>query len=166
MIESAQAARPAHRGLHAVTLQAAPLDTTTPLQRAERAQAILDLQADARFTPHGHGAGVPYALHLAVAQSRLVVEIRHADGTHCVTHGLSLGPLRSVVKDYRMLVESHEHALAEGREARIQAIDMGRRGLHDEGAAILRERLAGKVEMDFPTARRLFTLICVLLQRD
>ncbi len=154
------------RGLHAVTLQAPASDTATAMQRADRAQAIVDLQTDARFTPIGHDAGGAYDLHLAVAQSRLMVEVRHADGAPCMIYGLSLGPLRSVVKDYRMLVDSHEHALAEGREARIQAIDMGRRGLHDEGAAIVRARLAGKVDVDFPTARRLFTLICVLLHRD
>ena len=154
------------RGLHAVTLQVPALDTATAMQRADRAQAIVDLQTDARFTPIGHDADAPYDLHLAIVQSRLMVEVRHADGRPCMIYGLSLGPLRSVVKDYRMLVDSHEHALAEGREARIQAIDMGRRGLHDEGAAIVRDRLAGKIDVDFPTARRLFTLICVLLQRD
>ena len=78
---------------------------------------------------------------------------------------LALGPFRGIIKDYQMLVESHMKAVEEGREQRIQAIDMGRRGLHNEGAALLMERLNGKAEMDHETARRLFTLVCVLHQR-
>jgi uncharacterized protein (UPF0262 family) len=76
-----------------------------------------------------------------------------------------LGPFRRLVKDYQMLVDSHIKAVEEGREARIQAIDMGRRGLHNEGAVLMTERLAGKIDIDFDTARRLFTLVCVLAQR-
>jgi uncharacterized protein (UPF0262 family) len=79
--------------------------------------------------------------------------------------GLALGPFRGLVKDYQLLVDSHIKAVDEGREARIQAIDMGRRGLHDEGAKLMKERLAGKIAIDFDTARRLFTLVCVLAQR-
>ena len=75
---------------------------------------------------------------------------------------LALGPFRGLIKDYQLLVESHIKAVEEGREARIQAIDMGRRGLHNEGANLMSERLAGKIEIDFETARRLFTLITVL----
>ena len=78
---------------------------------------------------------------------------------------LALGPFRGLLKDYQMLVDSHVLAMEEGREARIQAIDMGRRGLHNEGAALMIERLEGKAEIDFATARRLFTLVCVLHQR-
>jgi uncharacterized protein (UPF0262 family) len=79
--------------------------------------------------------------------------------------GLALGPFRRLIKDYQLLVESYGHAIQEGREASIQAIDMGRRGLHNEGATLMLQRLAGKVEIDFETARRLFTLVCVLHQR-
>ena len=79
--------------------------------------------------------------------------------------GLALGPFRGLIKDYQMLVDSHMKAIEEGRGERIQAIDMGRRGLHDEGAALLTERLAGKIRIDHDTARRLFTLVCVLHQR-
>ena len=78
---------------------------------------------------------------------------------------LALGPFRGLIKDYQMLVDSHMKAIEEGRGERIQAIDMGRRGLHDEGAALLTERLAGKIRIDHDTARRLFTLVCVLHQR-
>ena len=79
--------------------------------------------------------------------------------------GLALGPFRRLIKDYQLLVDSYAHAVQEGREASIQAIDMGRRGLHNEGAALMLQRLSGKVEIDFETARRLFTLVCVLHQR-
>ena len=79
---------------------------------------------------------------------------------------LALGPFRGMIRDYRMVVESHERAVAEGaHESRIQAIDMGRRGLHNEGATLLLERMHGRVGLDFETARRLFTLICALHQR-
>jgi len=78
---------------------------------------------------------------------------------------LALGPFRGLIKDYQLLVDSHVKAVEEGREARIQAIDMGRRGLHNEGAELMIQRLDGKIAMDFETARRLFTLVCVLHQR-
>lgn len=78
---------------------------------------------------------------------------------------LALGPFRSLIKDYQLLVDSHMMAVDEGRAERIQAIDMGRRGLHDEGANLLRSRLENKAEIDHETARRLFTLVCVLHQR-
>ena len=79
--------------------------------------------------------------------------------------GLVLGPFRRLMKDYQLLVDSHIKAVEEGREARIQAIDMGRRGLHNEGAELMHRRLAGKIDIDFETARRLFTLVCVLHQK-
>ncbi len=92
-------------------------------------------------------------------------DVRYLDGTKVMMLGLALGPFRGLIKDYQLLVDSHIKAVEEGREARIQAIDMGRRGLHDEGAALLRQRLDGKIEIDFETARRLFTLVCVLHTR-
>jgi uncharacterized protein (UPF0262 family) len=95
----------------------------------------------------------------------LIFDIRAGDDTPMIAIGLALGPFRRLVKDYQMLVDSHIKAVEEGREARIQAIDMGRRGLHDEGAVLMTERLAGKIDIDFDTARRLFTLVCVLAQR-
>ena len=79
--------------------------------------------------------------------------------------GLALGPFRRLIKDYQLLVESYAHAVQDGREASIQAIDMGRRGLHNEGAELMVARLQGRVEIDFETARRLFTLVCVLNPR-
>jgi uncharacterized protein (UPF0262 family) len=146
----------------------------SPLQEAERAQAIADLQAEAWFRPIAvPGAtsvavsGEPLALRLSIAQRRLVFDIRRdSDDAPLGLVGLALGPFRSIIKDYRLLVDSHLAAVQSGHEERTQAIDMGRRGLHNEGAALVRERLAGKIDIDMATARRLFTLLCVLHQRD
>ncbi len=151
-----------------VVLDGEPLSRLSPLMEADRAQAVADLAAENRFMPllpqWGPPSG-PFALHLSIQEGRLVFDIRNADGTKLGAIGIALGPFRSLMKDYRLLVESHVMAVQEGREARIQAIDMGRRGLHNEGATLLMQRLAGKVELDLPTARRLFTLMCVLHQR-
>ncbi|HEY6433292.1 MAG TPA: UPF0262 family protein [Acetobacteraceae bacterium] len=151
-----------------VELDGEPLSRLSPLMEADRTQAVADLASENRFMPllqqWGPPAG-PFALHLSIQEGRLVFDIRNADGTKLGAIGIALGPFRSLMKDYRLLVESHVMAVQEGREARIQAIDMGRRGLHNEGASLLMQRLAGKVELDLPTARRLFTLMCVLHQR-
>jgi uncharacterized protein (UPF0262 family) len=158
---------PTARLVH-VSLDGEALTRLSPLLEADRAQAVADLQAENRFAPHSHpvarDAG-PYALHLSIHEGRLVFDIRRADDTPLVAIVLALGPFRSLIKDYQMLVDSHAKAVEEGREARIQAIDMGRRGLHNEGAQLMIARLDGKVEIDFATARRLFTLLCVLHRR-
>ena len=151
-----------------VVLTGEPLTRLSPLLEADRAQAVADLAADSRFAPVLPGGGRPagpFVLHLGVQDGRLVFDIRAPDDAPLAVVGLVLGPFRRLVKDYRLLVESYADAIEEGREARIQAIDMGRRGLHDEGARLLLARLAGKITMDFATARRLFTLVCVLHQR-
>ena len=132
---------------------------------ADRAQAVADLLADNSFDPEGVEGG-PFTLHLCVREGRLAFDIRGADDAPLRAILLALGPFRRLIKDYHMIVESHERAVAEGgMEARIQAIDMGRRGLHNEGAALLVERLEGRIGLDFETARRLFTLVCALHQR-
>ena len=95
----------------------------------------------------------------------LVFDVRRINGAKVMLLGLALGPFRGLIKDYQLLVDSHAKAVEEGRETRIQAIDMGRRGLHNEGAALLCQRLDGKIAIDFETARRLFTLVCVLHTR-
>jgi uncharacterized protein (UPF0262 family) len=97
-----------------------------------------------------------------MADKRLVFDIRKTDGSPVVAHLLSLTPFRRIVKDYFMICDSYYAAIRTATPDRIEAIDMGRRGLHDEGSRILMERLDGKVTVDFATARRLFTLICVL----
>ncbi len=146
-----------------VVLDGEALTRLSPIQEADRVQATDDLVTDSRFAlPARPG---PYVLHLSVQEGRLVFDIRAADDSQLRTVVLALGPFRGLLKDYQMLVDSHMMALEEGRADRIQAIDMGRRGLHNEGATLMVERLDGKVTIDFETARRLFTLVCVLHQR-
>lgn len=150
-----------------VVLEGEALTRLSPIQEADRAQAVADLEAENHFAPIGakRPRAGPYALHLSIQEGRLVFDIRQEDGTPLTAIVLALGPFRRLIKDYQLLVDSHIKAVEEGREARIQAIDMGRRGLHNEGADLMIERLGGKIAMDFETARRLFTLVCVLHQR-
>jgi len=150
-----------------VVLDGEALTRLSPVLEADRAQAVADLEQDNQFSPQlerAHGAG-PFVLHLSIQQGRLVFDIRAEDATPLAAVVLSLSPFRRLMKDYELLVESHVKAVHEGRAERIQAIDMGRRGLHNDGAALLRGRLDGKITVDFETARRLFTLLCVLHQR-
>jgi uncharacterized protein (UPF0262 family) len=138
----------------------------SPYIEADREQAVADLAAANHFAPLiGTTKAGPYALHLSIQEGRLVFDIRDVAGQPLTAIGLALGPFRRLMKDYQLLVDSHIKAVEEGREARIQAIDMGRRGLHNEGADLMTQRLAGKIDIDFDTARRLFTLVCVLHQR-
>lgn len=149
-----------------VVLDGEALTRLSPIQEADRAQAVADLQAENSFAPVAKkGSHGPYALHLSIQEGRLVFDIRREDGAPVTAIVLALGPFRRLIKDYQLLVDSHIKAVEEGREARIQAIDMGRRGLHNEGAELMTHRLDGKIAMDFETARRLFTLVCVLHQR-
>jgi uncharacterized protein (UPF0262 family) len=147
--------------LVAVTLDEDSIGRSGPDIEHERAVAIYDLIEENSFQPVGHEA-CPYALHLSMADKRLVFDIRKTDGSPVVAHLLSLTPFRRIVKDYFMICDSYYAAIRTATPDRIEAIDMGRRGLHDEGSRILMERLDGKVTVDFATARRLFTLICVL----
>jgi uncharacterized protein (UPF0262 family) len=148
-----------------VELKGEALSRLSPELEADRAQAISDLLHENRFVPFNAAPG-PYALHLSIAEGRLAFDIRAAD-TDAPLSGvvLALGPFRGLIKDYLMMVDAHVQAVADGADARIQAIDMGRRGLHNEAAELLQQRLAGKIEIDFDTARRLFTLVAVLHQR-
>ena len=147
--------------LVAVTLDENSIGRGGPDIEHERAIAIYDLLDDNVFAPVGHDGG-PYALHLGIADNRLVFDIRAPDGTPVIAHLLSLTPFRRIVKDYFMICDSYYQAIRTATPDRIEAIDMGRRGLHDEGSRLLQERLRRKVRIDFDTARRLFTLICVL----
>jgi uncharacterized protein (UPF0262 family) len=149
-----------------VVLDGEPLTRLSPLQEADRDHAVHDLAVESSFRPAGKTAHFgPFVLHLSIQEGRLALDIRDAQDQPLVGFGLALGPFRRLIKDYELLVDSYETAVAQGREARIQAIDMGRRGLHNEGAALLIDRLKGKVEIDLDTARRLFTLLCVMHQR-
>ena len=135
---------------------------STPDVEHERAVAIFDLIEENSFRPVGDEGGGPYRLRLSLADARLVMEISRQNGDHVVTHILSLTPFRRVVKDYFLICESYFEAIKSSSPSQIEAIDMGRRGLHNEGSQTLMERLTGKIEVDFDTARRLFTLVCVL----
>jgi uncharacterized protein (UPF0262 family) len=127
----------------------------------ERAIAIYDLVEENSFAPVGHEGG-PYWLRLELKGSRLIFDIRTEDDRPVVAHHLSLTPLRRIVKDYFLVCESYYQAIRSATPSQIEAIDMGRRGLHNEGSELLVERLKDKIAIDFDTARRLFTLITVL----
>jgi uncharacterized protein (UPF0262 family) len=161
---SSPAPQPSDARLAHIMLEGEALTRLSPILEADRAQAVADLQAENHFAPVGQPPG-PYALRLSIYQGRLAFDIRQLDDTPLTAIVLALGPFRGLIKDYQMLVDSHIMAVQDGREDRIQAIDMGRRGLHNEGAELMIVRLRGKVAIDFATARRLFTLICVLHQR-
>ena len=160
-----------------VLLEGEALTRLSPMLEADRARAVADLEAENRFAPIASATGIaglrdaeigagPFGLHLSIQEGRLVLDIRRNDDARLGTLALALGPFRRLIKDYHMIVDSHEQVVAEGgHEARIQAIDMGRRGLHNEGAELLTARLDGRIGLDFETARRLFTLVCALHQR-
>ncbi len=147
--------------LVAVTLDEESIGRSSPDVDHERTIAIYDLIEQNHFAPVGH-AGGPYALQLSINDNRLVFDIRQEDGAAVVAHLFSLSPLRRIVKDYYMICDSYYQAIRTATPDKIEAIDMGRRGIHNEGSEILMERLKDKVTVDFDTARRLFTLICVL----
>ncbi|MEA2928875.1 MAG: hypothetical protein QOG38_1303, partial [Hyphomicrobiales bacterium] len=140
-----------------VTLDEGSIGRSSPDIEHERAVAIYDLIEDNTFAPVDHDGG-PYALHLAITENRLVFDIRRDDGTTpVVAHLLSLTPFRRIVKDYFMICDSYYKAIRTATPSQIEAIDMGRRGLHNEGSELLMERLKEKISLDFDTARRLFT---------
>jgi uncharacterized protein (UPF0262 family) len=147
--------------LAAVDLDAESLATSRTFIAYERATAIRDLIAENSFLPAGQQGG-PFRLHLSIRDGKLVLDIAEADGHQIVRHILSLTPLRRVIKDYFMICDSYYNAVRSAGPGQIEAIDMGRRGVHNEGSSILRERLEAKVAVDFDTARRLFTLVCAL----
>ena len=130
-------------------------------QEHERAIAIYDLVESNSFGVPGHEGG-PYELLIALHEAKLAFDIRQEGGSSVVTHILSLTPFRRILKDYFMVCESYYAAIRTATPAQIEAIDMGRRGLHNDGAKLLAERLNGKVECDFDTARRIFPLVTAL----
>jgi uncharacterized protein (UPF0262 family) len=149
-----------HR-LVSVTLDENSIGRSSPDVEHERAVAIYDLIEQNSFAPVDHDGG-PYLLNLSLAENRLVFDIRMPDGEPIMAHMLSLSPFKRIIKDYFLICDSYYEAIRTATPDRIEAIDMGRRGLHDEGSRILQERIKRKVTVDFDTARRLFTLICVL----
>jgi len=149
------------RRLVKITLDEGSIGRSSSDIEHERAVAIYDLIEDNSFAPTEHDDG-PYALHLSITENRLVFDIRLEDGTPVMAHLLSLTPFRRIVKDYFLICDSYYKAIRTATPTQIEAIDMGRRGLHNEGSELLKERLKEKIDIDFDTARRLFTLICVL----
>jgi uncharacterized protein (UPF0262 family) len=147
--------------LAAVTLDEASLGNVNDEIEHERRVAIYDLLEDNSFRPTGHDGG-PYTLQLGITGARLVFDIRLTDGTPVIAHMLSLAPFRRIVKDYFTVCDSYYAAIRTATPDRIEAIDMARRALHDEGSTLVTERLKRKVDLDSDTARRLFTLITVL----
>lgn len=131
----------------------------------ERAVAIFDLLEENSFAPVGHEGG-PYSLTLAIEDNRLAFDIRDENDVPLDRVLLPLTGFRSVVRDYFMICESYYDAIKHASPSRLEAIDMGRRGVHNEGAELLRQRLVEKVIVDMGTARRLFTLVCVLHLRQ
>ena len=144
------------------------LDERTILWRSadieqERRIAIFDLLEDNHFAPQRpHDYAGPYRLHLSVQEGRLALDIRNEHGAHLETLVLGLARFRRPIRDYFAICDSYYQAIRAATPQQIETIDMARRGVHNEAAELLKERLEGKIDVDFDTARRLFTLICVL----
>jgi uncharacterized protein (UPF0262 family) len=150
--------------LVAITIDETSIERGTPDQEHERQIAIYDLVEENKFALPGLGDG-PFMLNLGLMNGKLSFDIRREDSTAVVMHLLSLSPFRKAVKDYMLICESYYEAIRSATPERIEAIDMGRRGVHDEGAGLVIERLSGKIEIDHKTARRFFTLIVALSWR-
>ena len=131
----------------------------------ERRIAIFDLLEDNHFAParaHADGYAGPYRLKLQSEEGRLGLHLHRQDGSHLETLVLALGRFRRPIRDYFAICDSYYQAIRSSTPQQIETVDMARRGLHNDAAEMLRDRLAGKIDVDFDTARRLFTLICVL----
>ena len=149
--------------LFAIEIDDRGLTKPTPEMDQERKVAIFDLLEDNAFAiPRAAEFPGPYRLRLAVREGRLVFDLSSDTKPKVAEFHLSLGPFRQVVKDYFQICESYFEAVKRLPPARIEAIDMARRGIHNEGARVLQERLQGKAVVDAATARRLFTLICAV----
>jgi uncharacterized protein (UPF0262 family) len=135
---------------------------STPDVEHERAVAIFDLLEENRFSVVGDDEGGPYKLALSVVEGRLVFDVARENGDKVATHILALGPFRRIIKDYYMICDSYYEAIKMSTPGQIETIDMARRGVHNDGSQTLLDRLSGKLAVDFDTARRLFTLVCVL----
>jgi uncharacterized protein (UPF0262 family) len=148
--------------LVAINLDPASIGRANANVEHEREVAIFDILESNRFELDGRDDDGPYELNLSIVEDRLVFGVAQQGGGATFTVVLSLTPLRRVMKDYFIVCENYYQAIRTAPPSRIQAIDMGRRALHNEGSQILLERLKGKITVDGDTARRLFTLICAL----
>ncbi|MEO1719323.1 MAG: UPF0262 family protein [Pseudomonadota bacterium] len=144
-----------------ILLDETSIRRNNPNVEHEREVAIYDLLDANDFRLVG-GPDGPYKLRLSLVEDRLVFQVMDEAGADLMAHMLALSPFRRVIRDYFAVCDSYYQAIKTAPPSRIQAIDMGRRGLHDEGSRILVERLSGKISVDHDTARRLFTLICAL----
>ncbi len=161
---SARGGKPPQR-LVAITLDEASIVRWSADVEHERRVAIFDLLEENSFAPVAPLAGGyrgPFHLHLKIEEGRLLFELSDEENNFLDAFRLPLTPFRRVIKEYFLICDSYYRAIKTASPQQIEAIDMGRRGLHDEAARLLRERLKAKVEVDENTARRLFTLICVL----
>jgi uncharacterized protein (UPF0262 family) len=149
------------RRLVEVTIDEASIGRGSPDQEHERAVAIYDLVEDNRFALPDRDDG-PYRLRVALQEGRLTLDVSPASDETGVMHVLSLAPFRTFLKDYFLICESYYAAVRSATPTQIEAIDNDRRALHDEAAALVADRLAGKIDVDGETARRLFTLIAAL----
>lgn len=150
--------RTKHR-LQTVEIDEESLAAVSRDQEQERQIAIFDLLEENYFHPEGAEGG-PYDLKMGLVESRLVLDVQGPNYER--RHILSLSPFRPLIKDYFLICESYYQAIRNSTPSQIEALDMGRRGLHNEASTLLRTRLAGKIETDLDTARRLFTLMCAL----
>lgn len=148
-----------HHRLQMIELDDESLGAASRDQEQERQIAIFDLLESNYFAPAGAEAG-PFDLRMSLVENRLVLDVRGPG--YDKRHVLSLSPFRGIIKDYFLVCESYYQAIRNATPGQIEALDMGRRGLHNEASELLRTRLSGKVETDQDTARRLFTLICAL----
>lgn len=147
--------------LFEVTLDEASLAPATLNAEHERRVALFDLKESNAFAVVGEDRG-PYALSLALSEGRLAFAVADADGASVCSCQLPMSLLRKTIKDYALICDSYHSAIRSGAPSQIEAIDMGRRGLHNEAAEMLVEALENKLVIDLETARRLFTLVCAL----
>lgn len=145
-----------------ITLDEGSIKSWGPDVDHERRVAIFDLLEANTFRPAGEEFSGPYRVRLSIEDNRLAIDIGGADGASQGRIILPLTPFRRIVREYFQVCESYFAAIKGATPSRIEAIDMGRRGIHNQGSELLVERLEGRAEVDFDTARRLFTLICVL----
>ena len=145
-------------------IDADSLPISSPEMEHERRVAIFDLLEDNVFKPQSSECG-PYMLTLSLLENRLVLEVQRTNGAPRGNYSIALKPFQRIVKDYFMICEAYHDAIRTSTSAQIEAIDMGRRGLHNEGSRLLTDSLRNTIDVDFNTSRRLFTLICALHRR-
>jgi uncharacterized protein (UPF0262 family) len=144
-----------------VSLDEASLAPASPNAEHERRIALFDLKESNSFAVRNEDRG-PYILLLGMSEGRLILDVSDESGARVIVHQAALGGLRKLVKDYALICESYNEAIRDAPPSRIEALDMGRRGLHNEAAEVLQEALASHFTIDNETARRLFTLVCAL----